>query len=73
MIANRYGVSMDNLVKWNKIKNYTIHPGQVLTIQPIVSTPAKPTITTTPKVNSKSGVTTTPKVEQKSGLRRHRK
>ncbi|MBO6423619.1 LysM peptidoglycan-binding domain-containing protein, partial [Enterococcus gallinarum] len=42
----RYGVSMDDLVKWNKIKNYTIHPGQVLTIQTIVSTPAKPAITT---------------------------
>ncbi|WP_368265211.1 LysM peptidoglycan-binding domain-containing protein, partial [Enterococcus innesii] len=37
LIANRYGVSMDDLVKWNKIKNYTIHPGQVLTIQTIVS------------------------------------
>ncbi|HAQ6572506.1 TPA: LysM peptidoglycan-binding domain-containing protein [Enterococcus faecium] len=68
LIANRYGVSMDDLVKWNKIKNYTIHPGQVLTIQTIVSTPAKPAITTTPKVESKLAITTTPKVESKPGV-----
>ncbi|MGN3463071.1 MULTISPECIES: LysM peptidoglycan-binding domain-containing protein [Enterococcus] len=59
---------MDDLVKWNKIKNYTIHPGQVLTIQTIVSTPAKPAITTTPKAESKSGVTTTPKVVDKPAI-----
>ena len=64
----RYGVSMDDLVKWNKIKNYTIHPGQVLTIQTIVSTPAKPAITTTPKVEAKPAITTTPKVESKPGV-----
>lgn len=68
LIANRYGVSMDDLVKWNKIKNYTIHPGQVLTIQTIVSTPAKPAITTTPKVKAKPAITTTPKAESKSGV-----
>ncbi|MFN6738125.1 LysM peptidoglycan-binding domain-containing protein, partial [Enterococcus gallinarum] len=68
LIANRYGVSMDDLVKWNKIKNYTIHPGQVLTIQTIVSTPAKPAITTTPKVEAKPAITTTPKVESKPGV-----
>ncbi|WP_368265036.1 hypothetical protein, partial [Enterococcus innesii] len=49
-------------------KNYTIHPGQVLTIQTIVSTPAKPAITTTPKVESKPAITTTPKVESKPGV-----
>ncbi|MCO5533300.1 LysM peptidoglycan-binding domain-containing protein, partial [Enterococcus faecium] len=59
---------MDDLVKWNKIKNYTIHPGQVLTIQTIVSTPAKPAITTTPKVEAKPAITTTPKAESKSGV-----
>ncbi|MEJ4940778.1 LysM peptidoglycan-binding domain-containing protein [Enterococcus faecium] len=68
LIANRYDVSMDDLVKWNKIKNYTIHPGQVLTIQTIVSTPAKPAITTTPKVKAKPAITTTPKAESKSGV-----
>ena len=68
LIANRYGVSMDDLVKWNKIKNYTIHPGQVLTIQTIVSTPAKPAITTTPKVEAKPAIITTPKVESKHGV-----
>ncbi|EGO8896436.1 LysM peptidoglycan-binding domain-containing protein [Enterococcus faecalis] len=68
LIANRYGVSMDDLVKWNKIKNYTIHPGQVLTIQTIVSTPAKPAITTIPKVEAKPAITTTPKVESKPGV-----
>ncbi|MFD2389788.1 LysM peptidoglycan-binding domain-containing protein, partial [Enterococcus gallinarum] len=68
LIANRYGVSMDDLVKWNKIKNYTIHPGQVLTIQTIVSTPAKPAITTTPKVEAKPAITMTPKVESKPGV-----
>ncbi|OTN86774.1 hypothetical protein A5810_002935 [Enterococcus faecium] len=68
MIANRYGVSMDDLVKWNKIKNYTIHPGQVLMIQSIVSTSAKPTITTTPKVEAKPAITTTPKAESKPGV-----
>ncbi|EKZ0144272.1 LysM peptidoglycan-binding domain-containing protein [Enterococcus faecalis] len=68
LIANRYGVSMDDLVKWNKIKNYTIHPGQVLTIQTIVSTPAKPAITTTPKVEAKPAITTTPKAESKPGV-----
>ena len=59
---------MDDLVKWNKIKNYTIHPGQVLTIQTIVSTPAKPAITKTPKVEAKPAITTTPKVESKPGV-----
>ena len=68
LIANRYGVSMDDLVKWNKIKNYTIHSGQVLTIQTIVSTQTKSAITTTPKVEPKPGVTTTPKTEKKSGI-----
>ncbi|OTN86772.1 LysM peptidoglycan-binding domain-containing protein, partial [Enterococcus faecium] len=68
LIANRYGVSMDDFVKWNKIKNNTIHPGQVLTIQSIVSTPAKPTITTTPKVDAKPAITTTPKAEAKPGV-----
>ncbi len=55
---------MDDLVKWNKIKNYTIHPGQVLTIQTIVSTPAKPAITTTPKVDEKPVITTIIKVKE---------
>ncbi|MCO5533298.1 LysM peptidoglycan-binding domain-containing protein [Enterococcus faecium] len=59
---------MDDLVKWNKIKNYTIHPGQVLTIQTIVSIPAKPAITTTPKAESKSGVTIIPKVDEKPSI-----
>ncbi|WP_438940626.1 LysM peptidoglycan-binding domain-containing protein [Enterococcus innesii] len=63
LIANRYDVSMDDLVKLNKIKNYTIHPGQVLTIQTIVSTPAKPAITTTPKVEDQPVVTIVPKTE----------
>lgn len=68
LIANRYGVSMDDLMKWNKIKNYTIHPGQVLTIQTIVSTPTKPAITTTPKVEVKPAITTTPKLESQPGV-----
>lgn len=68
LIANRYGVSMDDLVKWNKIKNNTIHPGQVLTIQSIVSTPEKPTITTTPKVEAKPAITTTPKVKEQPAI-----
>lgn len=38
--------------------------GQVLTIQTIVSTPAKPAITTTPKVKAKPAITTTPKRNQ---------
>ncbi|WP_368265213.1 hypothetical protein [Enterococcus innesii] len=42
-----------------------LHPGQVLTIQTIVSTPAKPAITTTPKVEAKPAITTTPKADEK--------
>ncbi|MDO6299539.1 LysM peptidoglycan-binding domain-containing protein, partial [Enterococcus gallinarum] len=41
LIANRYGVSMDDLVKWNRIKNYTIHPGQNLIINNITNKEAQ--------------------------------
>ncbi|HAP5746480.1 LysM peptidoglycan-binding domain-containing protein [Enterococcus gallinarum] len=41
LIANRYGVSMDDLVKCNKIKNYTIHPGQNLIINNITNKEAQ--------------------------------
>lgn len=32
-IANDHGVSMDDLVKWNNISNFTIHPGEVLILK----------------------------------------
>ena len=32
-IANDHGVSMGDLVKWNKISNFTIHPGEVLILK----------------------------------------
>nr|WP_276552636.1 toxin C-terminal domain-containing protein [Streptococcus danieliae] len=32
-IANDHGISMDDLVKWNKISNFTIHPGEVLILK----------------------------------------
>lgn len=31
-IANRYGISMNDLISWNNIKNNMIHPGQVLIV-----------------------------------------
>ena len=31
-IANKYGISMANLVKWNSIRNNFIYPGQVLVV-----------------------------------------
>ena len=31
-IAKKYGVTVPNLKKWNKLKNNTVHPGQRLTI-----------------------------------------
>lgn len=68
LIAHKHGVSMDELIKWNNIKNYTIHPGQTVRIQKIVPTQQKPNVTTTPKVEQKPAITTTPKVEQKSGI-----
>ncbi|HFR4266122.1 TPA: LysM peptidoglycan-binding domain-containing protein, partial [Enterococcus faecium] len=37
LIANMHGISMNDLVKWNKIKNNTIHPGQKLTVKQPVS------------------------------------
>ena len=68
LIAHKHGVSMDDLIKWNNIKNYTIHPGQTLRIQKIVPVPQKPSVTTTPKIEQKPAITTTPKVEQKPGV-----
>lgn len=32
-IAQSHGVSMDDLVKWNNISNFTIHPGEVLILK----------------------------------------
>lgn len=31
-IANRYGISMNDLISWNNIKDNLIYPGQVLTV-----------------------------------------
>ncbi|KRM21087.1 muramidase family protein [Latilactobacillus graminis] len=31
-IANKYGISMNDLISWNNIKNNMIHPGDVLTV-----------------------------------------
>ncbi|MBO0444339.1 LysM peptidoglycan-binding domain-containing protein [Vagococcus fluvialis] len=59
-IANNYGISIPDLVKWNSIKNYTIHPGQTIAIHKIVAIPEKPVITTIPKREESSGVTKTP-------------
>lgn len=42
LIANRYGISMANLVAWNGIINNTIHPGQRLRVSSVA-----PTISTT--------------------------
>ncbi|MDG3142427.1 LysM peptidoglycan-binding domain-containing protein [Streptococcus suis] len=39
LIAHNYGISMDDLIKWNNIKNYTIHPGQQVIVKP--ASPAK--------------------------------
>ncbi|MGT2714251.1 LysM peptidoglycan-binding domain-containing protein [Streptococcus pluranimalium] len=39
LIAHNHGISMDDLVKWNNIKNYTIHPGQQVVVKP--ASPAK--------------------------------
>lgn len=32
-IAHNHGISMDDLVKWNNISNFTIHPGEVLILK----------------------------------------
>ncbi|MFU2206331.1 LysM peptidoglycan-binding domain-containing protein, partial [Streptococcus pluranimalium] len=40
LIAHNHGISMDNLVKWNNIKNYTIHPGQQVIVKPATTTKA---------------------------------
>ncbi len=32
-IAHNHGISMDDLVKWNSISNFTIHPGEVLILK----------------------------------------
>ena len=42
LIANRYGISMANLVAWNGIVNNTIHPGQRLRVSSVM-----PTVSTT--------------------------
>ena len=42
LIANMHGISMNDLVKWNKIENNTIHPDQKLTVKQPVSS-GKPT------------------------------
>lgn len=33
LIANKFGISMDQLIQWNNIKNNFIYPGQVLTVK----------------------------------------
>ena len=49
-IANKYGISMNNLISWNNIKNNFIYPGQRLVVKKGTSgstttneTPSKPT------------------------------
>ena len=49
-IANKYGISMNNLISWNNIKNNFIYPGQRLVVKKGISgstttneTPSKPT------------------------------
>lgn len=54
LIAHNYGISMDDLVKWNNIKNYTIHPGQQVIVKP--ASPAKSS--NTGKVTSNSSAQT---------------
>lgn len=55
-IANRYGISMNDLISWNNIKNNMIHPGQVLIVSSSAAgnnnggttNPTTPTDPTTP-------------------------
>lgn len=47
-ISHKYGISMNDFAQWNKIKNNTIHPGQVMHLKE--PTPvSKPTPKPTPK------------------------
>ncbi|MGT2888361.1 LysM peptidoglycan-binding domain-containing protein, partial [Streptococcus didelphis] len=38
-IAHENGITMDDLIRWNDIRNNTIHPGQQLIIKPGTKTP----------------------------------
>ncbi|MBG9367898.1 LysM peptidoglycan-binding domain-containing protein [Streptococcus sp. NLN64] len=47
-IAKEHGITIDDLVKWNKVTNFTIHPGDTLiTTQPPLN-PLPPVITKQP-------------------------
>lgn len=41
LIAHKHGVTMDELIKWNNIKNYTIHPGQKIIVENITNKEAQ--------------------------------
>jgi membrane-bound lytic murein transglycosylase D len=54
LIANRYGVSVSNIKRWNNLRSNTIHPGQRLTIYSKTSSTNTASSSSTPKI-SKEG------------------
>ncbi|MFD2390722.1 LysM peptidoglycan-binding domain-containing protein, partial [Enterococcus gallinarum] len=58
-ISNKYGISMNDFIKWNKIKNNLIHPGQQVIVKQPASTSkpaAKPSTPATYKVKAGDSV-----------------
>ena len=67
LIANKYGISMSQLVSWNGIKNNLIHPGQKLIVKKgsgsssssSTGSTTKPSTSTNNNTGSSSGTNTT--------------
>ncbi|NAA67465.1 LysM peptidoglycan-binding domain-containing protein [Enterococcus durans] len=58
-VSNKYGISMNQLIQWNNIKNNFIYPGQQLVVSNgSSSSSATPNQTTTNNTNTNTGATT---------------
>lgn len=59
-VATVYGVTLDNLIKWNKLDSSTIYPNQKLIINPIKNVTLSKPFSSFPIAESSQDITTTP-------------